>query len=184
MLLDWGVHLIDQILWMLGSPVKTVFADVRNVINAEVDDYFLIQMRFENGMSAVVELGTYFLRDDSDWYTHHMILAGSGGTAYCDGFSPSVGKLTTTRWLLTSVADGLTMTKSGPTRSFGTPPEDLLDTKELPCAQTEHIEFFRNYLEARNGQEDFLVKRAEVRDVLRIMDAARLSAKTGRSIEM
>ncbi|MGN1192686.1 MAG: Gfo/Idh/MocA family protein, partial [Dorea sp.] len=40
MLFDWGVHLIDQILWMMpGAKVTSVYADLRNVINKEVDDY-------------------------------------------------------------------------------------------------------------------------------------------------
>ncbi|MDO4340717.1 MAG: Gfo/Idh/MocA family oxidoreductase [Eubacteriales bacterium] len=42
MLYDWGVHLIDQILYMVDSRLVSVFADVRNVINQEVDDYFKI----------------------------------------------------------------------------------------------------------------------------------------------
>ena len=34
-------------------------ADIRNVINTEVDDYFNIMLRFDNGVTATVELGTY-----------------------------------------------------------------------------------------------------------------------------
>lgn len=64
MLFDWGVHLLDQILWMMpGAKVKSVFADLRNVINFEVDDYFKILLKFDNGILAEVELGTYFLTD-------------------------------------------------------------------------------------------------------------------------
>jgi scyllo-inositol 2-dehydrogenase (NADP+) len=41
-LYDWGVHLIDQMIWMVDSKVKTVFADVRNVINEEVDQLMFL----------------------------------------------------------------------------------------------------------------------------------------------
>lgn len=71
MLYDWGVHLIDQILYMIESPLKAVFADVRNVINKEVDDYFNILLRFENGITAEIELGTYYLSDQKDWFERH-----------------------------------------------------------------------------------------------------------------
>ncbi len=54
---DWGVHLIDQVLWMVDSKVKSVFATMKNVINFEVDDYFNINLVFENGITAVIELG-------------------------------------------------------------------------------------------------------------------------------
>lgn len=43
MLYDWGVHLIDQILFMMPeAKITSIYADVRNVINFEVDDYFKI----------------------------------------------------------------------------------------------------------------------------------------------
>lgn len=67
MLYDWGVHLLDQILWMMpGAKIKSVYADLRNVINFEVDDYFKILMRFDNGIMAEVELGYRCRR----WYHH------------------------------------------------------------------------------------------------------------------
>lgn len=47
MMYDWGVHLIDQILFMMpDAKVKTVFADLKNVLHEEVDDYLRL---FENG---------------------------------------------------------------------------------------------------------------------------------------
>ena len=56
---DWGVHLLDQVCWMFpGAKLKSVFADIRNVMNKEVDDYFQIMLRFDNGVTATVELGT------------------------------------------------------------------------------------------------------------------------------
>ena len=45
MLFDWGSHLIDQILYMVDAPLETVFADLRNVINRNVDDYFNIMRK-------------------------------------------------------------------------------------------------------------------------------------------
>ena len=42
MLYDWGVHLIDQMLDMVKSKIVSLYADVQNVINENVDDYFKI----------------------------------------------------------------------------------------------------------------------------------------------
>ncbi len=61
MLYDWGVHLIDQILDMIKSEIISLYADVQNVINEKVDDYFNIIMKFRNGITAEIELGTYYL---------------------------------------------------------------------------------------------------------------------------
>ena len=99
MLYDWGVHLLDQILWMLpGAKLKSVFADIRNVINEEVDDYFKILMRFDNGVTAEVELGTYYLTDKmhDKWFERHWFLGGNKGSAYIDGFEPE-GRIVRTR---------------------------------------------------------------------------------------
>lgn len=48
MLYDWGVHLIDQILWMVPAKLTSVYAEIRNIINFEVDDYFKIILKFDN----------------------------------------------------------------------------------------------------------------------------------------
>jgi len=183
MLYDWGVHLIDQMLWMIPGKVTSVFADVRNVINENVDDYFKILMCFENGITAEVELGTYFLRDHTDkWFERHWFVGGNKGSAYVDGFEPK-GAIVRTSQLLTNVGSKRTMTAAGPTRSFGPPPEGRILSEALPEVHTEHRQFFENYVKAYNGEEDFLVKIPEVKRVLKLMDAARLSARTKRSVD-
>lgn len=123
MLYDWGVHLIDQILFMMPeAKITSIYADVRNVINFEVDDYFKILLRFDNHVMAEVELGTYLLADkpQDKWFERHWIMSGNKGTAYVDGFEPE-GKIVRTTELLTNVRGSRTMTAAGPTRSFGPP---------------------------------------------------------------
>lgn len=182
MLYDWGVHLIDQVLWMIDSKVKSVFATVRNVINFEVDDYFNIQLLFENGLMVEIELGTYYLKDADNWYERHWYMLGNEGTAYIDGFHP-IGKIVRATDVLHNVDGVRTMTAAGPTRSFGPPREGLIVTEELPEVDTCHEYYFENYKKAYYGEEDFLVKPAEIRRVLALMEAVRESSKTGKSIE-
>lgn len=132
MLYDWGVHLIDQILWMMqGVKLKTIFADVRNVIMKECDDFFKLQFCFENGVNAEIELGTYFLTDREGWFTRHWFIGGNKGSAYCDGFDAE-GKMVTTSHLLTQAPGSKPLGAEGPTRSFGTPAEGLIQTSPLP----------------------------------------------------
>lgn len=184
MLYDWGVHLLDQILWMMpGAKITSVYADVRNVINFEVDDYFKIIMRFDNHVTAEVELGTYYLTDKAQdkWFERHWFLGGNKGSAYIDGFAPE-GKIVRTSGLLKNVGGQRTMTAAGPTRSFGPPPEGKILTEPLPEVHTEHRNYFENYYRAYFGQEDFLVKIPETRRVLSLMDAVRESGRTGKSI--
>ena len=182
MLYDWGVHLIDQMLYMVDSKIKTIYADLRTIINEEVDDYFKILFKFENGITGEVELGTYFLADRPKWFERHWFIGGDKGTMYSDGFKPE-GKIARTTRLLKNVPGKTTMTASGPTRSFGPPAEGVLITEELPKVDFEHVMFFKNYLNAVAGKEELIVRIPEVRRVLAVMEAVRESAETGRSID-
>lgn len=182
MLFDWGVHLLDQLLWMLDAKVTAVFATVRNVINTEVDDYFNIQLLFDNGITAEVELGTYYLRDDAKWFERHWFMGGNKGTAYVDGFHPE-GKVVRTAELLHNVGGSRTMTAAGPTRSFGNPRDGLIVTEPVPEVCTQHKDYFENYKRAYHGEEEFLVKIPEIRRVLALMEAVRQSAKLGKSVD-
>ena len=182
MLLDWGVHLLDQVLWMMaGHKVVSVYADIRNVINKEVDDYFKILLKFDNNVLAEVELGTYFLSDKEHWFERHWIMSGNKGTAYEDGFWPE-GKIVRKTELLRNVGGSRTMTAAGPTRSFGPPAPGTLVTEPLPEVNTTHDMYFENYRKAYFGEEEFLVKISETRRVFALMNAVRESGRTGKAI--
>ena len=181
MLYDWGVHLLDQMLWMVDSKIVSVYADVRNVINKEVDDYFKIILNFENGVVGEVELGTYFLCDKEKWFERHWFIGGNKGSMYVDGFHPE-GKIVRTTRLLTNVPGEITMTAGGPTRSFGPPEPGVIVTEELPKVDVENIMYFDNFIKTLWGEEEFIVQEKQVRRVLALMDAARESARTKKSI--
>ena len=54
---NWGPHLIDQALQLLGSPVTEVWADLRRAISiGESDDMSRVMLRGENGRLAEIEL--------------------------------------------------------------------------------------------------------------------------------
>lgn len=182
MLYDWGVHLLDQLLWMIQSKIVSVYADVRNVINEEVDDYFNILLKFANGVTAQIELGTYYLSDKPGWFDRHWFMGGNQGSVYVDGFEPK-GRIVRTTELLQNVKGKRTMTASGPTRSFGEPKPGLIVTEQLPEIHTEHKNYFENYLKAYHGEEDFLVTIPEVRKVLLLMETVCKSAKLGHSVD-
>lgn len=176
MLYDWGVHLIDQILDMVKSKIVSLYADVKNVINEKVDDYFKILLKFENGILAEIELGTYYLTPKRAWF-----IGGTEGSAIIDEFG-GAGKIVRTAHLLENVPGKITMTAAGPTRSFGPPAPGLLKEEELPGVDVDHRNYFEHFLKAYYGEEAVIVKSEEVRRVLSLMEAARESAKTGKAI--
>jgi predicted dehydrogenase len=176
MLYDWGVHLIDQILDMVDSKIVSLYADVQNVINEKVDDYFKIIFKFAHGILAEIELGTYYLTPKRAWF-----IGGDKGSAYIDGFGGE-GKIVRTAYLLKNVPGKITMTAAGPTRSFGPPAPGLLVEEKLPSVQVSHRNYFEHFIKALHGEEELIVKPEQVRRVLHVMDAVRKSAQTGEAI--
>ena len=176
-----GVHLIDQILWMIPTKLQTVYADVRNVINEKVDDYFNIQLYFENGINAQIELGTYFLNSSENWFERHWFIGGNEGSAKIDGFNPK-GEITRTSELLGNVPGQITMTHAGPTRSFGPAPEGRILTEALPEVDVSHRMFFDNYYAAVSGKEELTIQPEEILRLMQVVEAIRTSAKYHQSI--
>lgn len=55
-LMNQGVHGVDLLLWIMGSPVKTVFAKAEaKVRDIEVEDTAVAIVTFENGAYGVIE---------------------------------------------------------------------------------------------------------------------------------
>lgn len=177
MLFDWGVHLIDQMLFMVDSKITTIFADVRNVINAEVDDYFKINLLFKNGIVGEIELGTYYLTPNRGW-----TICGNGGTMVSDGFDCN-GKIIKTTRLLTNVPGQISMSAEGPTRSFGPPGVGVLLESPLPTVTTDHAMFFENCVKVFRNEEGYVVRPEQIRRVLAVMEVARQSSLLKKSID-
>lgn len=176
MLYDWGVHLIDQILNMVPSTVESLYADVRNVINEKVDDYFKIIIKFKNHVTAELELGTYYLTPKRAWF-----IGGNKGSALIEGFGGE-GKIVHTTHLLENVPGQITMTAAGPTRSFGPPEPGLLYEEKLPEVACSHHDYFANFIQAYKGEAELEVTTEQVRRVLCFMDAVRESARTNEAV--
>jgi len=68
MIFDWGPHLIDQMLQLVPVPVVRVDCYLHNVKCPDVDDYFKLLMRFENGVKAHIEVGIYHYIKLPRWY--------------------------------------------------------------------------------------------------------------------
>lgn len=182
MLYDWGVHLIDQMLDMVPNEVDTIYADIRNVINEEVDDYFTILIKFKSGVTGRIELGTYMLGTQEKWYERHWYIGGDEGSMLIDGFAPS-GNIVKTSELLTNVPGSITMGHAGPTRSFGAPPEGRIVSEPLPKVNTSHIMFYENYYRAHEGEEELIIKPEQIRKVLKVVELARKSAETNQVVK-
>ncbi len=79
-LLNWGPHIIDAPIQLLGSPVKTVYASMRQVINPnDGEDLFLAVMTLESGALIQAEF-TITIEGMPSWF-----IQGDRGTIKIHG---------------------------------------------------------------------------------------------------
>lgn len=82
MLLDWGVHLIDRILFLFpNQKIVHLHATLNYFLAHEVDDGFKIELVFDSSKKAYLEVGTTNFIELPEWYT-----VGSIGTAVIEDF--------------------------------------------------------------------------------------------------
>jgi len=179
MMYDWGVHLIDQILFIMPeAKIKSLYADIKNVLHEEVDDYFKIIMKLSNGITAQIELSTYILDYQPRW-----LVGGDKGTVIIKDFMCN-GKIYHTGQFLDKLPSNIVETVAGPTRQFAPVPPGGIIAKPLPAVESDWTDFYRNVCGVLNGTEPLKVKISEVRRVLTVMEAAVKSAETGISIAL
>ncbi len=177
MMYDWGVHLIDQILFMMpNAKIKSIFADIKNVLHEEVDDYFKIILKLDNGITAQIELSTYILDYQPRW-----LIGGDRGTAIIKNFGCE-GNIYHTGTFMDKLPSQIVETVAGPTRQFAPVPPGGIVTNPLPVVQSDWTDFYRNVNGVLNGTEEPKVKISEVRRVLSVMEAAVKSSETGAAI--
>lgn len=177
MIYDWGVHLIDQILFIMpDAKIKSIYADIKNVLHEEVDDYFKIIMKMDNGITAHIELSTYILEYQPRW-----LVAGDKGTMIVKNFGCE-GNIYRTGKMLQKLPPQITETEAGPTRQFAPVPPGGIITEPLPKLQTDWVDFYRNVEDVLNGKAESKIKISEVRRVLSVMEGAWKSSNTGEAV--
>ena len=164
MLLDWGVHLLDQMLWLIDSPVADIKVDLSYILGNEVDDGFMVYLTFENGMRVHVEVGTTNFIQLPRWY-----VKGTEGTARIDDWDlsgeivVSTGSDSTEKPLPIRAGAGLTKTMAPPV-------EGMVEKVELPTPNTDYTSFYQNFYDVVRKEAEPFVKNSEVREVMKLID--------------
>ena len=178
MLLDWGVHLIDQMMQLRAdATIGRLFCKFDHITNQEVDDGFRLRMFFTDGTQAYVEVGTYNFIALPRFY-----MQCENGTALITDWREKTKVVKCKAWhendvLPVKTAAGLTKTMA-PCDSVTT------DTYEVERPVSDVHDFYRNVCAAIRGQATQLITHDQLRLVLRIMEASFESDRVGQVIEM
>ncbi len=177
MILDWGVHLIDQMLQLNKSGVKNVYCTITNYTKSECDDGFKLEINFGDGMRGYVEVGTYNFISLPRFY-----MQCENGSAIITSWTEKAQIAKLKAWNEKDVLP--VQTAAGITKTMAPRDEITLDMSELERPTSDVHDFYRNLVKAIDGTEEQLIKLSEVREVLRVMEAAFCSSETGKRIEL
>ena len=177
MILDWGVHLIDQMLQLFKQKIVRVYCVCSHITNKEVDDGFKLSLLFEDGATALVEVGTYNFLPMPRFY-----MQAEQGSALLMDWQKKCHVAKLKAWNekdVTPVQNAAGITKTMAPRDSLT-----LDEYDLEIPKSDVHDFYRNLCAVLDGAAEPIVKLPEVRRVMRVMEAAFASDAVGQALNV
>ncbi|NLX70767.1 MAG: Gfo/Idh/MocA family oxidoreductase [Clostridiales bacterium] len=176
MVLDWGVHILDQALLMVDEKVKKVYAKLTHVTNQIVDDGFWVDLTFESGKRFFLEVGTSNFIKLPRWY-----MLGTNGTAVIEDWGKDAKVV---------VAKGKSeedvvpvRTAAGLTKTMAPRRDDTIHEYTVPLVEGNIKEFYRNVAAHLSGKADIIVTLPQVMRVMKLMEAIFESAEKGQAVD-
>lgn len=176
MLLDWGVHLIDQELQILTSKLVKVYCEFDHITNKEVDDGIKLTMLFEDGKKGYVEVGTYNFIDLPRFY-----MRSTKGTALIRDWREKAKVVKCKYWHESDVLP--VETAAGLTKTMAPRDDVTTDTYEVEKPASDVHDYYRNFVLAIDGKATQLVTHPQMRRVMKVMEAAFKSAELGQVVD-
>ena len=178
LLLDWGVHLLDQLLDLILEKVVSVQGHLHYVGKDEVDDDFTVLLRFQNGCTGMVSISTKCFVPLPRW---HMDC--EDGSAVIEDWELK-GKIVKQAdpnerdW-----TENIVYTAAGPTRIMLPRPTETTIVEALPeIIGTHWTDYYKNIVDTLNGKAELRVTGEQVLRVMKVIDAVFESDKTGAAI--
>lgn len=180
MMLDWGVHLIDQIMYMYpDAKVTNVFCKMYE-IHYDVDDNFRLTMTLSNGITAHIEVSTNNFIKHPRWY-----VLGTDGTLQIDDWD-SEGRIVRCKSREDTWGAEIAKNKVGPSKTMASrSPESV---EEIPIHAPTDVEdnlnpTYYQLVDAIEGKAELTIKPEQALRVMRVMEAAFRSSETGEAIK-
>ena len=176
MMLDWGVHLLDQALQMIPEKSDTIYAHMDHITNELVDDGFKMDVKFESGLIYRVEVGTSNFINLPRWY-----MQGRDGTAILPEWDLKSGKIVCCEnWDEKDVVP--VVTAAGLTKTMAPRDEKTIAEHSVPQLNPDVHDFYRNVCKAIDGKEPQLITHPQMMRVMKVMEAAFESDRLGQVV--
>jgi len=174
MMLDWGVHLLDRLVFLIPGKITQVFCKLNYPSGQEVDEGIHLFLTFEGGQTALVEVGTCHYQSLPLW-----LVLGTKGTALIKDWSLEGGIVGVggNEGDAKPIVAGAGLTKTMAPRT-----EKGEVHLPLPVVTSDVRDFYRNFVAAAEGRAEPLIRNEEVRRILCLMEAAFESHRTGQVV--
>ncbi|SDK53826.1 Predicted dehydrogenase [Paenibacillus sp. OK060] len=164
MLLDWGVHLLDQLLRITDSQIESVAANLSYILGTEVDDGFTSYITFKDGLTALIEVGTTNYVKLPRWY-----LKGTEGTAVIRDWDLS-GEIITRNPDVAHIEPKPIKAGQGLTKTMAPPSEQSTLKFAIEKPDLEEQSFYENFVSVLEGKSEIAIKNDEVHRVLVLIE--------------
>lgn len=175
MLLDWGVHLIDRLLWMCKEPIRKLYCEESYLQQEDCDDGFKLLITFESGKKALLEVATCNYIYMPKWY-----LCGTTGSAIVQDWEMN-GSITRLKSFDDKDAKPIEA-GAGLTKTMAPRDEHTVDYLPLPRISCDVREFYENVMDVIEGKAEQIVKNEEVYRVMKVIEFARRSSEQQQAI--
>lgn len=164
MVFDWGVHLLDQILLMIDRKIVSIYSELSYVTNENCDDGFTVTIKFENDVTAVIEVGTSNFISLPRWY-----MLGENGSAVINDWNLNGKIVMVSDW---EKRDAVPVeTAAGLTKTMAPRTKETIKEYSLPCVQSDLKDFYKNVVKTISNEEEPLIKHGELLRVTKLMEA-------------
>ena len=176
MILDWGVHLIDQMLGVVyDRKVEKVYCRCDHITNYEVDDGFKLDLYFEGDLTARIEVGTSHFVSMPRFY-----MTGTNGSAIIQNWQENCRVVCCKNWDEKDVIP--VVTAAGLTKTMAPRDEKTISEHEIVRPESDVHDFYRNVCLAIDGKAEQIVTHAQLMRVMKIMEAAFRSDELGAPV--
>ena len=178
MILDWGIHLIDQMMGIVTDRKLTrIYCKCDHITNELVDDGFKLEMYFEGDVSAHIEVGTSNFINLPRFY-----MVGRNGSALIPDWGNDAQIVWCTNYNEKEVVP--VITAAGITKTMAPRDEKSIAQKFNPQPVADVHDFYRNFVRAMNGEETQIVTHHQMMVDMKIMEAAFESDRTGMPVDV
>ena len=178
MILDWGVHLIDQMLQMVRDrKIEKLYCRCDHVTNYEVDDGFKLDIYFEKELTARIEVGTSNFISMPRWY-----MLGSNGSAMVEGWKTDCRIVSCKNWDEKNVVP--VVTAAGLTKTMAPRDENTIVESEIARPESDVHDYYRNFCDTIDGKATQIVTHKQMMRVMKVMEACFRSDELGIPVEM